>query len=115
MMVRRAIFGIAALLLSGPAFAAEPIKIGFSAEETGGSAASGKQFVLTAQIWADQINAKGGLLGRQVQLIHYDDQSNPALVPGIYTKLLDIDKIDLIIASGTNYSAAAMPVLVEHK
>jgi branched-chain amino acid transport system substrate-binding protein len=50
-----------------------------------------------------------------VQLIHYDDQSNPALVPGIYTKLLDIDRVDLTIASGTNYSAAAMPMLIEHK
>ncbi|MBV8493894.1 MAG: ABC transporter substrate-binding protein, partial [Alphaproteobacteria bacterium] len=79
----------ALLLLSLHAMAAEPIKIGFSAEETGGSAASGRQFVLTAQIWADRINKAGGLLGRQVQLIHYDDQSNPALVPGIYTKLLD--------------------------
>jgi len=116
MQVRESLCGVAALmLLALPAFAADPIKIGFSAEETGGSAASGKQFVLTAQIWADQVNAKGGLLGRPVQLIHYDDQSNPALVPGIYTKLLDVDKIDLVIASGTNYSAAALPMLIEHK
>ena len=108
--------GFAALMFFlQPAVAAEPIKIGFSAEETGGSAASGKQFVLTAEIWADQINARGGLLGRPVKLIHYDDQSNPAQVPGIYTKLLDVDKIDLVVASGTNYSAAAMPVLMEHK
>jgi branched-chain amino acid transport system substrate-binding protein len=107
----------AAALIAGvsAARAAEPIKIGFSAEETGGSATSGKQFVLTAQIWADEINKKGGLLGRPVKLIYYDDQSNPALVPGIYTKLLDIDKVDLIIASGTNFSAAAMPLLMEHK
>jgi branched-chain amino acid transport system substrate-binding protein len=103
------------LALAMPAMAAPPIKIGFSCEETGGSAASGRQFLLTAQIWADNINKAGGLLGRKVQLIHYDDQSNPALVPGIYTKLLDVDKIDLVIASGTNYSAAAMPILMEHK
>jgi len=101
--------------IAPPALAAEPIKIGFSDQETGGSAASGKQFLLTAQIWADRVNAKGGLLGRPVQLIHYDDQSNPALDPGIYTKLLDVDKVDLIIASGTNFSAAAMPMLIEHK
>jgi branched-chain amino acid transport system substrate-binding protein len=107
----------AALLLASvaPAIAAEPIRIGFSCEETGGSAASGRQFLLAAQIWADRINQKGGLLGRPVELIHYDDQSNPALVPGIYTKLLEVDKADLIIASGTNYSAAAMPLLIEHK
>jgi len=107
----------AALLLAAalPATAAEPIRIGFSCEETGGSAASGRQFLLTAQIWADRINKQGGLLGRKVELIHYDDQSNPALVPGIYTKLLDVDKVDLIIASGTNYSAAAMPLFMERK
>lgn len=103
------------LAVAAPAVAAQPIKIGFSCEETGGSAASGRQFLLTAQIWADNVNKAGGLLGRPVQLIHYDDQSDPALVPGIYTKLLDVDKIDLVIASGTNYSAAAMPILMEHK
>ncbi|HUB97516.1 MAG TPA: ABC transporter substrate-binding protein, partial [Stellaceae bacterium] len=96
------------------AVAADPIKIGFSCEESGGSAISGKQFLLTAQIWADDVNAKGGLLGRKVELIHYDDQSNPALLPGIYTKLLDVDKIDLVVSSGTNYSSAAMPVLIRH-
>ena len=99
-----------------PAGAAEPIRIGFSCEETGGSAASGRQFLLTAQIWADKVNnKKGGLLGRPIELIHYDDQSNPALVPGIYTKLIEVDKVDLIIASGTNYSAAAMPLFMERK
>jgi len=108
---------VAALVLAAtPALAEEPpIKIGFSAEETGGGAAGGKQYVLTAQIWADQVNAKGGLLGRKVQLIHYDDQSNPAVVPGIYTKLLDVDKIDLVMGSGTNFSAAAMPMLMERQ
>ncbi len=113
----KALAGAALLLLAAavPAMAAEPIRIGFSCEETGGSAASGRQFLLTAQIWADRINKKGGLLGRPVELIHYDDQSNPALVPGIYTKLLDVDNVDLIVASGTNYSAAAMPLFMERK
>jgi branched-chain amino acid transport system substrate-binding protein len=103
------------VLLALPALAADPIKIGFSSPDTGGSAASGRQFVLTAQIWAERINKAGGLLGRPVQLVHYDDQSNPGLDPGIYTKLLDVDKVDLIVAQATNYSAAAMPVLIEHK
>jgi branched-chain amino acid transport system substrate-binding protein len=103
-----------ALGAASPAFAADPIRIGFSCEESGGSAISGKQFLLTAQIWAEDINAKGGLLGRKVELIHYDDQSNPSLLPGIYTKLLDVDKIDLVIGSGTNYSSAAMPVIMHH-
>ncbi len=100
---------------SVPAQAAAPIRIGFSCQETGGSAGIGRQYLLTAQIWADAVNAKGGLLGRKVELVHYDDQSNPANDPGIYTKLLDVDKVDLVVASGTNYSAAAMPILMQHK
>ena len=48
------------------------------------------------QIWAEEINAKGGLLGRPVKLVYYDDQSNPALVPGIITKLLDVDNVDIL-------------------
>src|SRR5580658_5375818 len=82
--------GIGAALISpalgrAPAFAqgAAPIKIGFSMALTGPLAANGKQALLGAQIWQEQVNAKGGLLGRQVQLVNYDDQSNPATVPGI--------------------------------
>ena len=94
--------------------AAEPIKLGFSESLTGGLAVNGRQMLLTAQIWAADVNAKGGLLGRPVQLVYYDDQSNPGLVPAIYTKLLNVDNVDLLFASGTNISSAAMPTIVEH-
>lgn len=108
---------LAATLLcavTAAAQAADAIKIGFSDEETGGAAANGRQFLLAAQIWAAEVNATGGLLGRPVELVHYDDQSNPATIPGIYAKLLDIDKVDLAVASGTNFSAAALPMLMQH-
>jgi branched-chain amino acid transport system substrate-binding protein len=72
--------------------AADPIKIGFSASLTGALASSGKANLLAQQIWAEEINAKGGLLGRAVQLVFYDDQTNASVVPGIYAKLIDIDK-----------------------
>ena len=66
------------------------------------------------QIWTEEINAKGGLLGRQVKLKYYDDQSNPALVPGIISKLLDVDKVDLLIGgNGTNVVAPALPVVMQ--
>jgi branched-chain amino acid transport system substrate-binding protein len=91
-----------------------PIKIGFSIEQTGGLAAVGKTGLLAFQIWAENVNKKGGLLGRQVQLVFYDDQSNPANVPGIYTKLIDIDKVDLLISSyATNLVAPAMPIIMQ--
>src|SRR5215472_13065129 len=95
--------------------AAEPITIGFGMGLTGGLAAAGKSALLAMQIWQDDINAKGGLLGRPVKLVFYDDQSNPATVPGIYTKLLDVDKVDLIVSGyGTNLIAPAMPVAISH-
>ena len=74
----------------------EPIKIGFGMGLTGGLASAGKAALLAMKIWEEEINAKGGLLGRPVKLIYYDDQSNPATVPGIYTKLLDVDKVDIV-------------------
>src|SRR5215472_11075560 len=88
--------GLAVSALAVPARAAEPIKIGFGMGLTGGLAASGKAAVLAMKIWEEEINAEGGLLGRPVKLIYYDDQSNPATVPGIFTKLLDVDKVDLV-------------------
>src|SRR6266571_1429797 len=91
-MVAGAVFALA-LPFGSSAQAQEPIKIGFSMSLTGPLAANGKQALLGMQIWEEEINAKGGLLGRPVKLIYYDDQSNPDPVPGIYTKLLDIDKV----------------------
>ena len=73
----------------------EPIRIGFGMALTGPLAANGKSALLAQKIWEEDINAKGGLLGRPVKLVYYDDQSNPSTVPGIYTKLLDVDKVDL--------------------
>lgn len=64
---------------------------------------------------ADDVNARGGLLGRRVELVFYDDQSMGANVPGIYTKLLDVDKVDLVVSGyGTAIIAPAMPVVMQH-
>src|ERR1700721_2356803 len=96
------------VLLSSAASAAEPITIGFHTEATGGLAPNGKAALLAQQIWAEEVNAHGGLLGRPVKLVYYDDQSNPALVPGIITKLLDVVKVDVLIGgNGTNMLAPA--------
>src|SRR5438876_464530 len=106
------------LLFAGAAWAqsGEPIKIGYGISQTGGLAPNGKSALLAQKIWEEDVNAKGGLLGRPVKLIYYDDQTNPATVPGIYTKLLDVDKVDLIIGGyGTNMLAPAMPVVIQKK
>jgi branched-chain amino acid transport system substrate-binding protein len=109
-----AALALASVALGPDARAAEPIKIGFSMALSGGLAANGKAALLAIQMWADTVNAKGGLLGRPVQLVHYDDQSNPSNVPGIYTKLTEVDKVDLVASPyGTNLMAPAMPVVMQ--
>jgi branched-chain amino acid transport system substrate-binding protein len=82
---------------------------------TGPLAPNGKAALLASQIWEQDVNAKGGLLGRPVKLVYYDDQSNPSNVPGLYTKLLDVDKVDVIASSyATNMIAPAMPIVMQH-
>ena len=107
-----------ALLLAGAVWAqsGEAIRIGFSMALTGGLAPNGKSALLAQKIWEEDINAKGGLLGRPVKLIYYDDKSSPAEVPSIYTKLLDVDKVDLIIGPyATAMIAPAMPIVIQRK
>src|ERR1035438_4547147 len=115
---RMAVLALAAaqLFSANPAKAADPIKIGFGMALTGPLAANGKMSLVAMQIWQDDINAKGGLLGRPVKLIYYDDQSSPAQVPSIYAKLLDIDKVDLIVSGyASTQIAAAMPTAIGRK
>lgn len=112
----------AALLVAGALFlpnatqAAEPIRVGLSMALTGSVAPIGKQVLTALQIWRDDVNAKGGLLGRPVELVFYDDQSNPTNIPQLYTKLINVDKVDLLIGPyATNMVAPAIPVLMQFK
>ena len=112
-----AVLGCLALAAGARSAAAqEPLKIGFSMSLTGPLGGNGRAALLAMQMWAEDVNAKGGLLGRQVKLIWYDDQTNPANVPGLYAKLLDVDKVDLIVSSyGTNVIAPAIPIAMQRK
>jgi branched-chain amino acid transport system substrate-binding protein len=93
-----------------------PLKIGCSISLSGPLAANGQSARLAHRIWEEDVNRKGGLLGRSVQLIHYDDQTNASLVPGLYARLLDVDKVDMIIGGyGTNSLLPAMPLVIERK
>jgi len=120
-IARRKLLGLAAATLAvfavvTPSHAADPLKVGFSMSLTGPGAPAGKQILIALEIWRDDVNAKGGLLGRPVELTFYDDQSNPANVPGIYAKLLTVDKVDLLVGPySTNMTAAAMPAIIQQK
>ncbi|RKE70617.1 amino acid ABC transporter substrate-binding protein [Pseudorhodoplanes sinuspersici] len=104
----------ALMLVTGSAHAQDKLKIGFGLGLTGPLAANGKAALISMQIWAEEVNARGGLLGRPIELVYYDDQGAPANVPGIYAKLLDVDKVDLVVSGyGTNMITPAMPLVMQ--
>ena len=113
LLIACAAAGPGAWSASVPAAAQAPIKIGFGVSLTGGLASSGKAHLLSKQIWVEEINAKGGLLGRPVDLVYYDDQTNAATVPSIYAKLMDVDKVDILMGHATNLIVAAMPQIIQ--
>ena len=92
-----------------------PIKIGLSMAQTGGLAAGGKASLLGIEVWRDDINAKGGLLGRKVELVVYDDQSSATTTPAIYAKLLDVDKVDLLLAPYATVPTGPIMPLVKQR
>jgi branched-chain amino acid transport system substrate-binding protein len=97
-----------------PAAAQQPLKIGFGMSLTGPLAGNGKAALIAMDIWKDDVNAKGGILGRKVEFVYYDDQTSPSTVPSIYSKLLDVDKVDLVVSGyGTNVIAPAMPIMMQ--
>ena len=99
-----------------PTLAATPIKIGFAMSLSGPNAGAGKMMLLALQIWGEEVNSAGGLLGRPVEFVYYDDQSDPSGVPAVYAKIIDVDKVDLVISPfGTNQIAAAMPVVMQKR
>ncbi len=118
---RRTVLGgataAATLAVSGSSVRAQsaPIKLGFSMAQTGGLAGGGKASLLGTQIWADDVNAKGGLLGRKVELVVYDDKSSAAETPAIYAKLLDVDKVDLLLAPYATVPTAPLMPMVKQR
>jgi branched-chain amino acid transport system substrate-binding protein len=121
-MTRKALGAFALALLAGLSFtvgasaqSGNPIKVGAGLALTGGGAPAGKMLLAAIEIWRDDVNAKGGLLGRPVEVVSYDDQSTPSNVPGIYTKLITVDKADLLLGPyATNFVAPAMPTIMQH-
>jgi len=102
------------MAIAGAAHAQQPLKIGFGMSLTGPLAGNGKAALISMEIWKDDVNAKGGILGRKVEFVYYDDQTNPSTVPCIYNKLLDVDKVDLVVSGyGTNVIAPAMPIMMQ--
>ena len=92
------------------------LTIGYCLSLSGGLASNGKTAQLAHQIWQENLNQNGGLLGRPVKLVCLDDQTNPNLVAGLYQRLFEVEKVDLVIGGyGDNSVAPAMPLVMQHK
>ena len=110
-----ALVGAALLMAAGALHAQQPIKIGIGIAQTGALSGGGKAALVALQMWVEEVNAKGGLLNRKVELISYDDQSSASTTPGIYTKLLDVDKVDLLIAPYATVPTGPIMPLVKQR
>ena len=92
----------------------QPIRIGYCLSLSGPLASNGKTARVAHQIWEQDVNRKGGLLGRKVEMVCIDDQTNPKLVLEIYQRLLDDEKVDLVVGGyGDNSVSPAMPLIIE--
>jgi branched-chain amino acid transport system substrate-binding protein len=93
-----------------------PIRIGYCLSLTGPLAGNSRSARLAHNIWREDINSRGGLLGRPVELVCYDDGAEASSVPGLYQRLMDEDEVDLVIGGyGTNTLLPAMPLIVERQ
>jgi branched-chain amino acid transport system substrate-binding protein len=95
------------------AFAADPIKIGSVLSVTGPAAFLGDPELKTLQMYVEDINKKGGVLGRPLQLVHYDDGSDASKANGFAKRLIDDDKVDVLVGGTTTGSTMSIAPLVE--
>jgi branched-chain amino acid transport system substrate-binding protein len=104
-----------ALVCAQGAAHAQTIKIGVNQPLTGAFAASGNFVVGGARIAADEINAKGGVLGKKIELVIEDNKSNPTEAAAVAEKLITSDKTPVLMGAwGSNLTLAVMPKLVEY-
>jgi branched-chain amino acid transport system substrate-binding protein len=93
-----------------------PLKIGYTLSLTGGLGSNGRTARLAHQLWQEDVNGHGGILGRQVELLCLDDETSPNTVAALYQRLLDTENVDLVIGGyGDNSVAPAMPLIMERK
>jgi branched-chain amino acid transport system substrate-binding protein len=99
-----------------PAQAQDTIKIGVALSETGNLADSAKHYWRGIELWRDKTNASGGLLGKKVEFVIYDDRSDPATSARLYERLITSDKVDLLVSTiGSAQAATATAVAEKHK
>src|ERR1700756_11827 len=106
----------AAFALAAPAQAADPVRIGVALSQTGNLADSAAPYFKGLDLWREQANARGGLAGRPIEFVVYDDRSDPATAARLYEKLITDDKVNLVISSlGSATAATGSAIAEKHK
>jgi len=109
-----AIFLVAGLTTG--AGAQDAVKVGVIQPLTGAFAASGNYVANGAKIAADEINAKGGVVGKKIELVIEDNKSNPTEAVTVAEKLVVRDKVPVMMGAwGSGFTLAIMPKLMEYK
>src|SRR5262249_57011036 len=91
-----------------------PIRIGYCLSLTGPLAGNSRSAQLAHDIWGEDVNSRGGLLGRRVELVRYDDHAGASRVPGLYKRLIDDDEVDLVIGGYRTHTVfPALPPVME--
>jgi branched-chain amino acid transport system substrate-binding protein len=104
-----------AQLVTQGALAAEPIRVGVTASLTGAYAVPGSNLLAGLKMWAHDVNSRGALLGREVEIVHYDDHSDPATSARLYEQLISADRVDLLIGPySSDVTLAASDVAERH-
>ncbi|MEO6353235.1 MAG: ABC transporter substrate-binding protein, partial [Burkholderiaceae bacterium] len=111
--MKKLVVGAVLTLGAFGAFAAEPIKIGSVLSVTGPAAFLGDPELKTLQLYVEDLNKKGGVLGRQLELLHYDDGSDAGKAHGFAKRLIDNDKVDILVGGTTTGSTMSMVPLAE--
>ena len=103
----------AALFAAGAAIAQQPIKIGAFLSVTGGAAFLGDPEQKTLELYVEKLNAAGGILGRKLQLISYDSAGDAEKARTFAKRLIEQDKVDVIVGGSTTGETMAVVPLVE--
>jgi branched-chain amino acid transport system substrate-binding protein len=119
--------GVAALAAIGGAYyysqrsvssvvSKKEILFGAAVSQTGGYGPSGTEVIKGYQLWAKQVNQKGGLLGRPVKLVLYDDKSDPSTTGTLYSRLITVDNVDFLLGPFSSACGlTAAPVAESYK
>jgi branched-chain amino acid transport system substrate-binding protein len=105
-----------ALAIAAPAAAQDKVRIGIALSQTGNLADSSTHYSKGLELWREQVNARGGLLGKQVEFVVYDDRSDPATSARLYERLITNDNVDVLLSTiGSAQAATATAVAEKHK